>query len=258
MPTLDQHQSSSYTKLLYIGDSGTGKTGSLVSLLQAGYNLRILDMDNGLTALVQYGREAKCDLTKVEYATFRDIYRSAKTGPVIKGQPKAFTDALDQLTQWAEIEDPDCFFVLDTLSSLGRAAFEWAKGMNPAAKDGRQWYFAAQQALESTIALISGPEFKMNVIVLSHINYKEVTEGVHKGYVNAVGSALGPTIAKYFDTMILAELSGSGKNARRRIKTLPTGVVDLKMPSPRVEAELPLETGLATIVKQLKEISNVT
>lgn len=254
MPTLDQHVSSEYVKLIYIGDSGTGKTGSLVSLLQAGYSLRILDMDNGLDSLVQYGKLAGCDLSKVEYTTFRDEYRSTPAGPMIKGSAKAFTGALDQLTKWAEIEDSNSFLVLDTLSSFGRAAYAWARGMNPTSKDPRQWYGASQAAVEDTLALLTGPNFKQNVIVMSHVNYKELVEGVNKGYVNAIGTALGPKIPMYFNSMILAEASGSGRNVRRRIKTLPTGVIDLKMPNPKVDAELPLETGLATIVAQLKEI----
>lgn len=254
MPTLDEHQSSDYVKLLYIGDSGTGKTGSLVSLLQAGYKLRILDMDNGLDSLVQFGKLAGCDLSKVEYVTFRDEYRSTAAGPKVKGTPKAFVGALDQLTKWSEIEDTNSFLILDTLTSFGRAAFEWAKGMNPTAKDPRQWYGTSQAGVEDTLAMLSGTGFKQNVIIMSHVNYKEVVEGMHKGYVNAVGTALGPKIPLYFNSMILAEASGSGRNVRRRIKTLPTGVIDLKMPNPKVEAELPLETGLAIIVAQLKEI----
>lgn len=255
MPTLDQHQSSSYTKLIYIGDSGTGKTGSLVSLLADGYKFKIIDMDNGLDSLVYYAREQCPDkLANVEYETIRDEYKSTKAGPIIKGAPKAFVAALDKLTKWSEVEDPNTIFVLDSLSAFGRAAFEWAKGMNPLVKDPRQWYFAAQQALESTIAMLSGEQFHMNVILISHVNYKEVTEGVHKGYPNAVGSALGPTISKYFNTLLLAESSGSGTNVRRKIKTLPTGVIDLKVPTPKVDKELPLETGLSTIFKTLKEI----
>jgi hypothetical protein len=253
MPTLDQHQSSEFIKLLYIGDSGTGKTGSLVSLLQAGYSLRILDCDNGLDSLVQFGRAANVDLARVQFETVRDEYKSSKIGPVIKGAPKAFIQAMEILTEWSAVEDPNCFFVLDTLSSLGRSAFEWAKGMNPMAKDPRQWYGTAQKGIEDMLALLSGPGFKMNVIIMSHVNYKEVFEGVSKGYVNAVGTALGPAIPRYFNTLILAESSGSGTNVRRKIKTLPTGVIDLKTPSPKVEADYPLATGLASIVAKLKE-----
>jgi hypothetical protein len=256
LPTLDHHQSDSYTKLIYIGDSSTGKTGSLVSLLAAGYKFKILDMDNGLETLKMYARIAGADLSLVEFETFRDQYRSTSAGPLIKGQPRAFTDALAKMTEWSEIEDAKTIFVLDSLSAYGRAAFEWAKGMNPGAKDPRQWYFAAQGAVESTIALLTGENFRMNVILISHINYKDISEGITKGHVNAIGSALGPIIPRYFNTLLLAESIGAGKNVKRRIKTLPTGIIDLKIPSPEAEAEYPLESGLASIFELLKGKSN--
>lgn len=252
MPTLDNHASSAYTKILYIGDSSSGKTGSLAALLKDGYSMRILDMDNGLTALKQFGRVDGADLSRVEYETYRDQYRITNAGPMTKGAPKAFTNAMDKLTEWSEIEDPLSITVVDSLTFLGKAAYQWAKGMNPTAKDPRQWFYAAQQAVESVLAMLTSEAYKQNLIIISHVNYKEVMEGVHRGYPSAVGSALGPTIASYFDTMVLAEASGSGTNVRRRIKTLPTGVIDLKMPVASVDKELPLETGLSTIFKELK------
>lgn len=252
MPTLDQRVASDFIKILYIGDSSSGKTGSLTPLLADGYSLRILDMDNGLTALIQFAKAAGCDLSKVEYETYRDEYRMTPQGPLTKGAPKAFVKAMEKLTEWAEIEDPKSITVLDSLTFLGKSAYAWARGMNPTAKDPRQWFYAAQQAVESVLALITSEAYKQNVIIISHVNYKEVMEGVHKGYPTAVGSALGPTIASYFDVMVLAEASGSGTNVKRRIKTMPTGVIDLKMPNPTVEKELPLESGLSDIFKSLK------
>jgi hypothetical protein len=122
MPTLDNHASSLYTKILYIGDSSSGKTGSLVSLLLDGYRLRILDMDNGLTALKQFGRLAGADLSKVEYETYRDEFRMTKMGPAVKGAPKAFANAMDKLTEWSEIDDPESFTVVDSGTFLGKSA----------------------------------------------------------------------------------------------------------------------------------------
>lgn len=260
MPTLDNHASSAYTKILYIGDSSSGKTGSLTSVLpgsepEDGWKcnyMRALDMDAGLTPLKQFGRAAGADLSRIEYETYRDEYRMTKSGPMVKGAPKAFANAMDKLTEWSEIDDPQSLTVLDSLTFLGKSAYQWAKGMNPTAKDPRQWFYAAQQAVESVLAMLTSEAYKQNVIVISHVNYKEIMEGVHKGYPSAVGSALGPTVASYFDTLILAEASGSGTNVRRRIKTMPTGVIDLKMPSSSVEKELPLETGLSTIFAELK------
>ena len=34
-------------RILLVGDSGTGKTGSLLPLLQAGYNINLADFDQG-------------------------------------------------------------------------------------------------------------------------------------------------------------------------------------------------------------------
>jgi hypothetical protein len=254
MPTLDQHQSGRFSKLIYIGDSSTGKTGSLVSLLAAGYKLRVADLDNGLDSLVHFAKEQCPDkLGNVEFETIRDKYVASNAGPVIRGQPKAFTETLALMTRWStDFDDSNMIFVLDSGSAFGKAAFEWAKFMNPTAKDPRQWYFTAQKAVEDTIAMLTSEGFRMNVIFISHINYKEVSEGVTKGHVNAIGSALGPIIPRYFNTLVLAETSGSGKNVKRKIKTVPTGVIDLKTPNPRIEVELPLETGMATLFAQLK------
>src|SRR6266478_131479 len=54
MPLIRDHPSSSTTKLLLIGHSSSGKTGSLASLPPAGFNLRIIDLDNGLDILKSY------------------------------------------------------------------------------------------------------------------------------------------------------------------------------------------------------------
>lgn len=252
MPNLADSPSNEFTKLIYIGDSSTGKTGSLVSLLKAGYRLRILDMDDGLEPVIQWGRKEGADLSLVEYERFRDKITVGPAGPRA-ARPTAFVDALKQLTTWGEIEDPQGFTVLDTLTTFSKAAFNWARGLNPTAKDPRQWYGAAQAAVEDTLAMLTSPDYKQNVIVISHVNYKELTEGVHKGYVQAVGTALGPTIPKYFNTLILAERDGIGSNVKRKIKTMPTNLIDLKVPVPEIQASYDLSTGLAEIVAQLKK-----
>lgn len=258
MPSLEEHQSSDYAKIVYIGDSGTGKTGSLVSLVAAGYKLRILDMDNGLDALVQQVKLHCPDKMKnVSFITLRDKYKGTASGPVVSGTPKAFVEAIKYLDKWEDDTipadwGPEYILVLDSGSSFGKAALEWAKGMNPGAKDQRQWYGAAQAAVENVIALLTGEAFRANVIVISHIDYRELIEGINKGYANFIGAKTGALVPKYFNTMVMAESVGSGKNTKRRIKTMPTGVVDLKTPVPTIEAEYPLETGLATLFEKLK------
>lgn len=260
MAKASEHHSSKIVKLLYVGDSGTGKSGSLVSLVEAGYKLRVLDLDNGIDPLITYTKhQCPANLDNIEYETRRDKYKSSSQGPIISGTPKAFVDSLSLMTKWtSEPSDPSSWgpeyvFILDSLTALGRAALDWATGQAPMAKDPRNWYFTAQKAVENVIALLTSEGFQCNVIVISHVQFKELPDGTTKGYANAVGSALGPIIPKYFNSMILAQSQGTGRNVKRTIQTVPTAMVDLKNPVPfKLDQVLPLETGIATLFKTLK------
>jgi len=259
MAKLSEHPAANFAKLLYLGDSGTGKTGSLVSLVQAGYKLRILDLDNGLDALRQH--LAQIDpklLDEVDYITVSDLIKSSQAGPITTA--RAYSKGLSFLDKWDDGSKPaewgkDTIFVLDSLTMFGKAAYEWAKSMTPNAREQRTWYFAAQQGVEKAISLLCADTFKTNVIVITHVNYKEVTEGVHKGYPSAIGAALGPTLPSYFNTMIQCEVKGSGKNVARTIQTLPSPIIDLKNPAPfKLEKSYPIASGLADIFKALKAL----
>lgn len=259
MASLDSYPAAEYLRLLLLGDSGAGKTGALVSLVEAGYKLRILDMDNNLLSLITYIRKDCPDkIGLVDAETRRDRFRMTTSGPMVQGTPKAFAEAMGLLNKWSDDTVPsewgkDTVFVLDSLTRMSDAAFEWAKGMAPTVKDPRQWYGTAQDAVEHTLALLTSPEFHAHVIVISHVDIRELTDGTTKGYPMSIGKALGPVIPTYFSTMILAETSGTGDNVKRRLRTVPTGILDLKNPAPfRISKELPLETGMATLFEQLK------
>ncbi len=258
MPSLADHHGSQFVKIFFIGDSGTGKTGALTSLVAAGYKVRVLDMDNNLDVLRHYVREQCPDkIANVDFETLRDAYKATAQGPVVAGAAKAFVNSLKLLEKWGDGTDPatwgpNTILVVDSLSAMSRAAFDWAKGMNPSAKEPRTWFYAAQQAIESTIALLTNEAFHCNVIVISHIRWSETQTGERKGYPNSLGAAQGPILPRYFGNLILAESSGSGKNVKRHIKTMRTETIDLKTATPKVDQQLPLETGLATLFQQLK------
>lgn len=263
MPSLADLPSDEFTKFMYVGDSSTGKTGSLVSLVKAGYRLRILDMDFGLSILKAYVKaQAPDKLANVDFESFRDKYVIKPNGDIgvaPGGTAKAFPSALKLLDKWTDGSVPsewgkDTFFVLDTLTTLGKAAMVWAEAMDPSAKDPRQWYGTAQGAIENVVGMLLGPNFRTNVIIITHITERALGDGTKKGFPSAgAGSALGPTLAKYCNTLVLAETVGFGDNIKRRIKTTPTGFIDLKTAAPFAMAkEYPLETGLADIVKLLK------
>tara|TARA_R110000868_G_scaffold307378_1_gene568832 strand:+ start:4889 stop:5674 length:786 start_codon:yes stop_codon:yes gene_type:complete len=260
MAKASERAANSFVKLLYIGASGTGKTGSLVSLAEAGYQLRILDMDNGLDSLIAFAaHKDKKLLDQIDYQTFRDKFKSDPIkGAVVSGQPKAYVDAIKSMNKWDDGTLPETWgdntvFVLDSLTAFGRAAFHWAQGMNASAKDPRQWYGAAQESIKTVLELLTSEAFGAHLIIISHIDLVEMPDGLTRGFASSIGKALGPTIPKYFNTMILAESKGAGENVKRTITTLPNGFIDLKSPKPfDMPKSLPLETGMATIFKTLR------
>lgn len=260
MPSLSQHQSNLYTKMLLEGDSGSGKTGALTSLVSAGYKLRILDMDNGLETLKTFvGKECPERIENIEFRTLRDKYKASAAGPILNGPAKAFVAAIKMLDRWkyddVDLGDPstwgpETILIVDSLTFLSDAAFEWAKSINSTAKDPRQWYGQAQDAIEKVLALLTSPNFETNVIVISHIKYVEREDGSTKGYPTAVGSALSPVIPRYFNSVALCLTKGG----KRTLQTQATAMIDLKNPKPfEMAKEYPLETGLADFFSILRD-----
>lgn len=258
MPSLADHQSNEFTKLLLTGDSGGGKSGALASLAGAGYHLRILDMDNGLDPLKTFiQRDYPSALANVEYRTLRDNYKTTAAGPKVD-KPKAFVDAMKMMDHWRYDDTdlgkpadwgPECILVLDSLSFFSDAAFDWAESMNPTAKDPRQWFYSAQQAVESALALLTSGSFRTNVIVSAHVRYTTGDDGRNKGYPNAIGSALGPTIPRYFNHWAQCE----NKAGKRTIQTAATAMFDLKNTKPFDMAKsYDLSTGLADFFAVLR------
>src|SRR3974390_3368310 len=259
MPTLADHKSKSVTKLIYIGDSKSGKTGSLDSLVKAGYKLRILDMDNLLDVLKYYVmKECPRNAKNVEYLTYRDKRRASPSGPVLDGKPVAYINALRALDNWPNLGPPaewgsDCILVIDSLSRLCDSAFDFHEAITVAQGgkyDGRMVYFSAQKSVEDVLANLSAESFNTNIIVICHIMYIDQPDGTVKGYPQSVGKALSPKIPSYFPSAILA----TNKGGKRVIKTTSTPLLDLANPAPFAMADtLPLESGLADFFAILRE-----
>lgn len=254
MPTLAQHQSNEYTKLLIEGDSKSGKTGSLASLVAAGYALRILDFDNGLDVLKQFVlRDCPEKVDRVEFRTLRD---ERKGGQVIK--PKAFATAFKMIDEW-KYDDidlgipaewgPEAILVIDSLTFMCDAAFDFHHAMDLKNKDPRAAFYAAQKAIANVLAHITSETFRTNVIVISHVKYMEI-EGRTKGFPVGVGSALSPTIPRYFNSVIRYATKSGGE---RIIETVATSTFDLANPKPfEMEKTLDVEDGLARFFEILR------
>lgn len=269
MTSLANHQSNEYTKLLLIGDAKSGKTGSLVSLVKAGYKLRILDMDNLLDVLKYYVQnECPDKIGNIECRTLRDKRKATGEGMVIDGQPRAFVDAVKMLDNWryrdldgSEVDlgkpsewGADCILVIDSLSRLCDAAYDWRETLVPRGKggqyDARAVYGDAQDAVESLIAGLTSRNYETNLIVIAHVLYQELPDGTTKGFPQSVGAKLSPKLSQYFPSIILYKNQGG----KRTLQTNSSPLIDLANPKPfAMQPSYPIETGLADFFAVLRE-----
>ena len=280
MPSLANHQSNDFTKLLLIGDAKSGKTGSLVSLVEAGYKLRILDMDN-LLDILKYMILEKCPdkIGNVEFRTLRDKRKATQSGSEIIGQPKAFIEAIKMFDRWKYKDEngdvdlgvpsewgPDCILVVDSLSRLCDAAWDWAEPLTPVSaktgqSDARQTYGTSQDVIEQTLATLTSPSFCTNVIVIAHVQYMEIGAsedpvtgkmigGILKGFPQGLGQKLSPKIPQYFPSVVLYTNEGG----KRTLRTNSTPMIDLANPKPFAMAKsYPIDTGLASFFGVLRD-----
>jgi len=262
MPSLSKHRSTSIIKLLALGDAKVGKTTSLVSLVDAGYKLRILDMDNLLDNLVAKIREVCPDkIDSVDARTLRDKRKMTDGGPIIDGAPKAFTDAIKMLDRWKYKDEgeeidlgkpsewgEDSVVVIDSLSRLCDAAYDWCAAMAGPKADGRAIYGSAQDAVESVLAGLTSAAFNTNVIVIAHGTYMDMPDGTRKIFPQGVGQKLSPKIPQYFPTYIRYK----NVNNKRSLQLKSDTTIDLATPS-HIPDSLPVETGLADLFKALKQ-----
>jgi len=269
MPSLSNHQSREFTKILLIGEAKSGKTGALASLVTAGYKLRILDYDNGLDILSQAVRRTCPKLIdNVESRTLRDKWKMTQAGPIIDGTPTAFINGIKMLDDWKYIEGehkidlgvpskwgPECILVLDSLTFFSDAAFAYREAMAPRSKSGGEYdrravYKDAQDAVENTLAMLTGRSFGSNVIVISHVDYQDNPDGTRKGYPVSVGKKLSPKVPAYFNNYFRFVIKGG----KHKIESHSTAMFDLANARPfDMPKEFDLEDGLAKIFELLRK-----
>jgi len=264
MPSISEHQSNLYTKLLLLGDAKSGKTTALESLVAAGYKLRILDMDNLLDGLKdKVMRDCPEKAGNVEFRTLRDKYKAGPLGPMLDGPATAFIAAMKMLDNWKYDDTdfgkpkdwgPGVIFVMDSLSRLCDAAYDYhASIIKPGRSgeiDGRAIYGAAQDAVEMVLANLTSVAFQTNIIVVCHSIYMDLPDGTKKIFPQGVGQKLSPKIPQYFPVYIRFK-----NNAGKRVIQIESDMmIDLAMPKLGAFAgkTLPIETGLAAIFETLR------
>lgn len=258
MPDLTEQHGDAPIKLLNIGDSKSGKTGALASLAKTGYNLWILDYDNGLDILRNVLRSETESLKRIKFETLRDKIIMANGVPKIKPPVHAYQDAGRILEKWgAEKFTSNDVLVIDSLTTFSDAAFNQATflagrlNQRPQLQD----YGWLADSIKLFIEMITSPELSCHVVVNSHVRYfsgDDENQTQARGLPNARGQEISRVVSRYFDTVILTRSIGTGPATRRLITTQPQGVVEVATSNPKnVKPTYPVEEGMAPLFKDL-------
>lgn len=249
MPQLDQHQSTGLVKLLLVGHAGSGKTGLLGTLANAGYRLFILDFDNGLDVLMDPAVVKPENRKNIYFKTFTDKL-GARGIPL--SPPQAALNAMNTLNRWVEI-GPDQkpiemgntgtwggndVVVIDSLTLFGNSILRSVLQMagRPSGPPQIQDWGEAMRQQEGVIEALYADAVKCNVIVTAHIVFGEDPNNANavKGYPSALGSKLPPKIGSYFNTILQCEKIPGIGNAPpvRQIRTQASHNMELKNSKP--------------------------
>lgn len=267
MPSLSQHNSGAVTKMILIGDPGSGKTGSLAALADAGYNLRIVDLDNGIDVLKNLLMDPKSPYDKeaherVKFVTLTErpaniasvstmaVPRSAtvwnRIAQILANWKNADED-LGPITSWG----PGDVLVIDSLTLAGIAAYNFAAVQNAGNSkiDPRMIYFHAQNYLEYLVQCLYADDVRCNVIVTSHISFVGDETSILHGYPTTIGRALSSKIGRYFNSILMIKSEGK----QRKLYTTPTNRVELKNTAPlKVKESYDIRRGLAEYFRDVQ------
>lgn len=264
MGNIANHGSGKVTKILCLGDSGSGKTGALASLAAAGYNLRIVDVDNGLDILRDYMTNPASPYSKeaaqrVEFETITDSMKQL-AGRLIPVNASVWTRVIDLLDNWktptaafgniSSWTDKD-ILVIDTLSILADHALKFMLKLNMrlGQKPHQGDWYDAQMLVMGLLEKLYDDAVKCNVIVNCHIRPIEDNNKIVKMYPESVGKTFSPKIGRYFNNVVLFDKAGNNKV----IKTKGTNTIDLKTSAPlKVKEIYQIQNGLAELFKDLR------
>lgn len=273
-------------RLMIAGYPGTAKTGSLCSLANAGYKLRVLSFDKAanMQSLLRFTKPEF--LPNIDILFFEDKLRQGMHAVEVSGVPSAFPDAFKAMDHWVS-EDAegnkvdlgrsrdwgsDTIVVLDSLSEMGSAAKRRAMHLANKTSMTDAVYGAAMEEQMAFLSRLCSSKNRHHVIVITHIKMispKDFRKGESdiaaklkeaiaeqgliptKLFPNALGQVNPQEVGGLFGTGLLrAETEYRNNKARRILRTSPLAEMDLKMVAD-VPDVLPAETGLLTIFEAL-------
>ena len=185
-------------KMMVLGDTGSGKTGALASLLAGGYNVRVLDFERGIDVLKDFllnpasiytkagprglwtADQATSAVQRLRFETLMDSKR-AMGGDIAAGGATAWQRAVRLLENWKTSEDnfgpitrwtTSDILVVDTLSFAAKRVIDFNMAMNSnlgKMPTFNRDYRPAQFHIENLLGLLYDSSVKCNVIVNCHI-----------------------------------------------------------------------------------------
>jgi hypothetical protein len=262
MPSLDTLSTGGPVKLLVVGDSGTGKTGGLASLVDAGYKLRVLDFEEGIAPLAGFVKD-KSKLKNVSVHQLKDEFRIAGNQIAIKRAP-AFQTGMGLLNDWKEPDGTlgpiqswglDTIFVLDTLGSFSKSSLNMVLQANAKLTGNPeiQHYGTAMDNVEKALDMLTNKNLvPCHVIVIAHLAYVEEKDSKGqpypaKAFPETIGAKLNPKVARKFNNMIALQRVGN----QREYRTKQSGLVSCKT-AVQIADKYPVETGMAEIFRDLQ------
>ena len=274
-------------KVLLIGYPGSGKTGSICALLNAGLKVRVLSYDKigNMAPLLKFTDPKYLD--NLDIVVLEDKVRSGAKLIETSGLPTAFADGFKLLDAWKyQARDgsyvdlgssknwgPDTVVVLDGLTSQGEAAMRRALAVanrTPLNCTQAVWGHAIGDQSRFIDRLLSSDN-NHHVIVLSHLKMigpkdverddSDVTKEIKKQaldlvptrlYPTALGQGLPQVVAgKGFNAVMLAERIVKAGKTERHITTNVGAELDVKVASLDIPPKLPIDTGMLTVFKAL-------
>jgi len=238
--------------LLAVGNSGSGKTGSLAALVKAGFRLKIADFDNGVQILRSLLTEDERKLVEVEQ--FSPQYSVSSLGAQPEKIAQLTTNLGRTLDRWTrETTDKD-IIIIDSLTGLGRLFLAWSREANKAVKHKQIHYGNAQSVIEPIIEKMSHELLPCHSIVLTHVNYRNMgtkEDPVMRGFISSVGSALeeNDRLPSHYNEIIRYETIGK-QNKIFTTASAQVGCVKTSKPG-KLKISYPAESGLVEIFEEL-------
>ena len=280
-------------KALLIGYPGSAKTGSLASLANAGYNIRILDFDRNIDPLFEYvNKDCMKNVSVIQFADKLVSKKfSSRKGFIEKivpnGPPTAFARALKAMNEWPEDDlggvdtwGPNDVLVLDSLTTMGEAAMRRVLHMNNRlAKGPRQSDWGIAQSEQANMLEIL-KTYNCHILVTAHLKMigpkfiddltdddtvEDLAEAVKQAmetatgliptklFPSALGRALPQEIGKLFPFIIRYVSRTRGNKVERVISLTPSEDCDTKIPLTGLPKDLGVEDGLLKIFQMVEK-----